>query len=737
MNASKSIRTAALLTLIPLLTACSDEEPFGLKRYNAAYIEAPQQIAFDAQKQQDITITASEGMPWQLSADYWIKVSADRHTGTGSITVSVADNPNATERTGTIRVQGGLYNRNASIQVRQAATYINVSPEDAIDFDAEGQTRTISVIANAAWQVKWPERNSPKEWLTIAPTSGREGTTVLTLTAAKNEDSAARTGNSFSIVSGNVSTEVQVAQSAAQNSLLITPSGTVSFTADGKTVEGNSTQQIAITTNTEAWSYDISYDQYASEEWISLRRNTGINANRPDISVKANTHTTARTGHITFRAGSSTATLTVRQEAGSETISISPEGTVTFNAEGRTAAGNTTYQIAVTTNAASWSYDISYDSNASEDWITLRKYTGTNANKPDLSVKANTSNSARTGRITFRAGAATATLNVRQEAGSTTISITPDGTVNFTADGRTSAGNTTQQIVVTTNATSWTHSISYDQDAAAQWINVTTYTGVNANRPDISVKANTSNSARTGRITFRAGTATATLTVRQEAGSTTISITPDGTVTFNADGRTTAGNTTQQIVVATNAASWTHSISYDQDAAEKWINVTTYTGVNANRPDISVKANTKNTARTGSITFRAGTATATLTVRQEAGSTTISITPVGTVNFTADGKTTEGNYQQAIVVTTNAASWSYDISYDQDASENWITVHTYTSTSANQPAVSVKANTKTTPRTGRITFRAGGATATLTIVQAGKEGENSIIWTDYDNDITL
>lgn len=125
------------------------------------------------------------------------------------------------------------------------------------------------------------------------------------------------------------------------------------------------------------------------------------------------------------------------------TLGVKPLSDITFQAD-----GNEDVVLTIETDAETWSVE-------KTDWITTRQ----EGNTLMVNAEANTSETARPGRITISAGnARPVRVNVLQsgiEAGETVLGITPSGPLAFEA-----AGNQAVELTVTTNAPDWSFTCS-------------------------------------------------------------------------------------------------------------------------------------------------------------------------------------------------------------------------------------------------------------------------------------
>lgn len=136
---------------------------------------------------QTIALSIVSDITWVLSLPSWL--SADVLTGTGNATVQLTAQANSGQsaNTGNVVVSGEGITRNVSVLQPAADTaYLTVSPM-SINFNAAGQTVSVSVNASAglAWTLAVPS------WVTASQLSGT-GSANITLTAPANTTGSAR-----------------------------------------------------------------------------------------------------------------------------------------------------------------------------------------------------------------------------------------------------------------------------------------------------------------------------------------------------------------------------------------------------------------------------------------------------------------------------------------------------------------------------------------------------------------
>ena len=229
---------------------------------------------------------------------------------------------------------------------------------------------------------------------------------------------------------------------------------------------------------------------------------------------------------------------------------------------------------------------------------------------------------------------------------------------------------------------------TYEAKSNANWLKVSTPTkAVTTETVTVTAEANKSTEARTAKVTIKAGTLDATITVTQAGLVPTIDIKGSTSFTIGAEG----GDVTVDV---------TSNVDYNVDIDVAWISRkgTTFT----------VKPNESESDRSGVITFSYGDISRVVSVKQN-GKTpepSLEIAPTSK-NVGAAGETF------TVTVTTNQGSAT------GKSSAEWVTV------SGNK--VTVAENTGSESRTATVTFTAGSLSKTLTIKQEGKASGDSVL----------
>jgi hypothetical protein len=280
-----------------------------------------------------------------------------------------------------------------------------------------------------------------------------------------------------------------------------------------------------------------------------------------------------------------------------------------------------------------------------------------------------------------------------------TLNVQPSA-VTLEADG------TGQSVNVSSN-TSWT--VRSDDS----WLSCSPSGGSGGANITISASVNTGE-VRYSKITLtdRTGRATAEVRVTQKAGKAETSLQVNKTaLSFQA----TSGNDSFTI---TSNTSWT--VSSDQS----WCKVSSTSGSNNGTITVNVDENTSTSARSATITVRAGDKSATVTVSQAAANIVLTVSPTE-LSFAQNG----GSENVSITSNTN---WTVS------SSVSWCTVSPTSGSNNGTITVTVNANDTTSERSATITVKDTNSNVTREIVVTQAKSDGDVIGrNDYDDDSNL
>lgn len=225
----------------------------------------------------------------------WVSVSQSGAT----ITVTASANPSTAEsRSGTLRVVCGQINR--SVQLSQAPASENlVVATRQLDFASSGETHTVELTSNCAWEVV-----SLPSWLAATPATGH-GNASVSLSATPSTEEQPRSATiTIRTVSRAKSSDITVTQAALITTLTLSPTA-VSLPAKGATgtlnIGGNAT-----------WTAE------SNAAWCHITPASGHGESTITVVLDDNPSTERREAIITVKSVQATETATITQDGGTK-----------------------------------------------------------------------------------------------------------------------------------------------------------------------------------------------------------------------------------------------------------------------------------------------------------------------------------------------------------------------------------------------------------------------------------
>ncbi|MDB9426277.1 Calx-beta domain-containing protein [Microcystis aeruginosa CS-564/01] len=476
---------------------------------------------------------------------------------------------------------------------------------------------------------------------------------------------------------------------------------------------------------------------------------------------------TTTTGTVTFAANSSTATVTIDPTADT-TIESDETVALTLTSWTGYAVGTTTAVTGTITNDDFPSITLAVSpASVTEDGTTNLVYTFTRTGVTTNALTANytvggtatfntdytqtgaASYTATTGTVTFAAGSSTATVTVDPTADTT---VETDETVILTLASGTgyTVGTTTPVTGTITNddfpsITLAVSPSSVTEDGTTNLIYTFTRTGVTTNALTVNytiggtatLNTDYTRTGTTNTVTFAANATTATVTVDPTADTT---VEPDETVIL------TLATGTGYTIGTPNAATGTITnddtsvtlavspASVTEDGTTNLVYTFTRTGVTTNALTVNytlggtatLNTDYTRTGTTNTVTFAAGSSTATVTVDPTADTTVESDETVILTLATGTGYTVGTTTAVTGTITNDDTSVTLAVSpssVTEDGTTNL--VYTFTRTGVTTNALTVNytlGGTATlntdytrTGTTNTVTFAAGSSTATVTV----------------------
>lgn len=244
-----------------------------------------------------------------------------------------------------------------------------VPAESELLLPTEGGELTIKFNTNVDWTASVKEADA-KEWCSLSPATGKPGDNTLKVIALENEGTENRTVTVV-ITAMEATAEVVVTQ-LQKDALVLTGNKSFEVPYQGQNLE------FAVSHNSELKAE-------ADVEWITEVKAKAVEESKLTFAVAPNTGE-ARTGKITFTAGTLKEVVEVKQAAWALEFTVTPEDeTKTFEAEGGE------YEVTV---AANVEYTVNVPEN---DWLTVADAEGVYT----FTAAANTTPAAREVTVTI------------------------------------------------------------------------------------------------------------------------------------------------------------------------------------------------------------------------------------------------------------------------------------------------------------------------------------------------
>ena len=479
----------------------------------------------------DISFNITSNTNWTLS-DYpsWLTLSKTSGKGNQEIKATASENPNVTERTGSITLGIDGKDENKTINVTQQGKTFDITPT-TLTFTSVKGTQTVTVTTDGAWSASTKET-----WITLSPEEAT-GNSTLKISVSENMSVNERSGTVF-VKMGDKTSTISVTQSS--KSFGITPTS-LSFT------DKSGSQNVAIET-------DGTWEATTTDTWISLTPSSGSGTSELIVTVSENTTDSKRNGTVTITMGDKSLTVSVSQDGKYLTIN---NPLLSCTSKGGTI------DITVSTNDT-WTATVSEGAS----WISLSKDKGNGTADIEAIISDNASVNERSGSIVIEAN----------HGQSVKISITQDARY-LTVDTREvlfyAKGGTSETITVSTDGT-------FKIDCTDSWLSI----NQTDNTFTVTATENEGNDARVGKINISLtdlveGAYSLTLTVTQlnNGGSfllnsydedtnydknnkgTTTSLTISGFGPDKSYDSTTTSGTTLTISNYKSDSSWDSSIS--------------------------------------------------------------------------------------------------------------------------------------------------------------------------------
>lgn len=388
-------------------------------------------------------LTASFSQPWG---------NASYNSETKRISLEIQGNETNVSRDGILTVSSQLYNKTANLTISQLSTGVSVIEGMALEFGADGGSQTRTISSDLAWTAQ-----SSSSWIEFSPTSGDAGETAMTITAFPSYDSDNRTGQIYFYFGDIEKKYIDVKQSGR----FITPNVA---TCNLKAAEGSEARVIL--------NSSIDWEVSSHPEWLTISPMTGDEGETLlTIIAMENKSFDPRSGNIILndsQSGNVESTIKVIQDG----VEYEDETILEFNWKSSLLP----LSIPATTQ---------WTATASENWISLSKYSGNGEESIEVSVTRNDSENSRSGKIVISSEGRNLAIPVVQQGQYITLSSTIG---EFDWNG----GNLDLYV---SSSLDTEHKIKYETEEK-DWINIT------SNEKEYTISVLQNNSINTRKATM-------------------------------------------------------------------------------------------------------------------------------------------------------------------------------------------------------------------------------------------
>ena len=242
------------------------------------------------------SFTVTSNSTWMVTESAsWFSVSPGIGINNGTMIVTFDANTTTASRNGQIVITAGSQTQTVMVTQAAAPAVLNVTPS-IISVEYQAGTTNFIITSNVAWTI-----SETVSWLTVLPHNGNNaGNIVISYTA--NTTATSRSGL-ITVTGGGMTQTVEINQSSAPVSLIVTPMHQIVSNMAGSTaftVSSNATWTVSET-----------------EDWLMLDPNPSKNSiGTFVVYYQANPAPISRTGHVTITSGETTQTVTITQTAG-------------------------------------------------------------------------------------------------------------------------------------------------------------------------------------------------------------------------------------------------------------------------------------------------------------------------------------------------------------------------------------------------------------------------------------
>ena len=272
-----------------------------------------------APEKRSFTITSNTSWEVSSNAQSWLTVSPSSGSLNGTVTVTVTDNTDTSERTATITVNAMGTMKTISVKQAGASLILELSV-NSVEFS--GETVLFFITSNTMWVVfsdasSWLSFTDPYPPFTSRPSLSGSGNDVVRFSAFRTAKDRSATITVRCINDVSITRTIHVTQYGSDEPLVIS---TTQMSYGSSTDKGQSaTPYFTITSNSD-WTVS------SNASWLTVSPTSGSKNGQVTVTIAPNTTTSARSGMITVSGSSKSRNIRVNQSA------ALPVGNITFYA---------------------------------------------------------------------------------------------------------------------------------------------------------------------------------------------------------------------------------------------------------------------------------------------------------------------------------------------------------------------------------------------------------------------
>ncbi|HEY4787466.1 MAG TPA: BACON domain-containing carbohydrate-binding protein [Bacteroidales bacterium] len=421
----------------------------------------------------------SDADEWSItSSDSWLIPSTGKGSYNASVTLTGQTNTLITSRTATITVSG--YGITKTITVTQAGSAPKLSIiAGPISLPAAGgSSSTFNISSNTNWTV-----SSSQSWLNVSNESG-SGDATITVTASSTNTTTTDRQAIVTISGAGTSYQLSVTQAFSGATL------TVSNTTLGVGATEGSEASFSITSNAD-WTVRC------SESWLIADKGYGTGNGNVTIKAVENPLLSERTASVFVSGAGKTLEIIITQAAGTLSLLTSTNAITIGASEGSTGL------FSITSNT-SWTIS------CSDSWLSASLNSGSGNASVLITASANTASAERVATMTISITGVTRTITVTQSFTGATLSV-PTTLVNL------SSGSSTGTFEIVSNA-SWTVS------CPDSWLTLSPLSGTGNKTITITALTNSTITPRAATIIVSGSGITQSVTVNQAAAAEALNV---------------------------------------------------------------------------------------------------------------------------------------------------------------------------------------------------------------------